>query len=144
MSDEDVAARRVRFFGVHDLAAGWYAERVAELVDRFDPANVPTNIADIIELHNVQQYLEHGLLPNAFTEEERNQAKERIPQICSAVARFFSAIDNTNFAAMVAGVGHEYHGDLLDLLGRNKAFKRCDGATVLPALRAAGVHLGHV
>jgi hypothetical protein len=74
---------------------------------------------DVLELHNVQQYLEHGLLPSAYTDEERSQASARIPQIRSAVARYFSGVDNTNFAAIVAGVDHDYHGDLLDLLGRN-------------------------
>lgn len=142
MSEQEAALRRVRFYGVHDLATGWHVPRVVELAERFDPKNAPTSTVDILELHNVQQYLEHGFLPNAYTEEERNQAKARIPQIRSAVARFFSAIDNTNFAALVAGVSHGYHGDLLDLLGRNKAFERCDAATVLPALAAAGVHLG--
>lgn len=97
---------------------------------------------DILELHNVQQYLEHLFLPNAYTEEERNQAREWIPQIRSAVGRYFSGVDKTNFAATVAGVGHDYHGGLLDRLGRNRAFERCDGATVLPALTAADVHLG--
>lgn len=144
MSDEDAALRRVRFYGVHDLATGWQVPRVVELVGQFDPKNAPTSIVDILELHNVQQYLEHGFLPNAYTEQERNHAKARIPQIRSAVARFFSVIDDTNFAAIVASVGHDYHGDLLDLLGRNKAFERCDGATVLPALTAAGVHLGEL
>jgi hypothetical protein len=126
------------------MATGWYIPRVAELAERFDPKKVATNIEDVLELHNVQQYLEHGLLPSAYNEDERNQAKARIPQIRSAVARFFSTIDNTNFAAVVAGVGREYHGDLLDLLGRNKAFERCDSVTVLQALTAAGVHLGEL
>lgn len=99
---------------------------------------------DILELHNVQQYLEHGFLPNDYTEEQRNQATGRIPQIRSSVARFFSTINDASFAATVAGVRHDYHGDLLDLLGRNKAFERCDGATVLPALTAAGVPLGEL
>lgn len=142
MNEVDARPRRVRFYGVHDMATGWYVPRVAELAERFDPKKVSKSIEDIIELHNVQQYLEHGFLPNAYNEDERNQAKARIPQIRSAVARFFSAIDNTNFAAVVAGVGREYHGDLLDLLGRNKAFERCDSVTVLHTLTAAGVHLG--
>ena len=144
MSKEDRKLRRVRFYGVHDLATGWHVPRVAELVEQFDPKSAPTSTVDILELHNVQQYLEHGFLPNSYTEDERDRAKARIPQIRSAVARFFSAIDNTNFAAIVAGVDHEYHEDLLDLLGRNKAFERCDGATVLPALRVTGVHLGEM
>ena len=134
--------RRVRFYGVHDLATGVHVPRVGELVEQFDPENVPTSTVDIIELYNVQQYLELELLPNSYAEEKRNQAKARIPQIRTVVARFFSTIDDTNFAAAVAGVGHEYHEDLLELLGRNKAFERCDSVTVLPALTAAGVHLG--
>lgn len=52
MSGEDDIARRVRFFGVHDLAAGWYVSRVAEIVEQFDAANPPSDAMDIIELHN--------------------------------------------------------------------------------------------
>jgi hypothetical protein len=144
VSDEDVALRRIRFFGVHDLAAGWYVERVAELVERFDPTNVPTNTVDIIELHNVQQYLENDFLPRAYTDAERALARSRIPQIRSAVARHFSTINDANCAFLVAGIDYDYHVDLLDLLGRNRAFERCDHATMLLALQQTGVHLGEL
>jgi hypothetical protein len=140
--EEDAAPLRVCFYGANDGAAGWHLPRIAELVERFDPQNVPTSTEDILELHNVQQYLEHGFFPNGYSEEQRTAAKARVPQIHSAVARFFSTISNTEFAAVVMGVGHDYRGDLLDLLGRYKAFERCDSATVLPALATAGVTLG--
>jgi hypothetical protein len=42
------------------MATGWYVPRVAELADQFDLKKVPTRTEDILELHNVQQYLEHG------------------------------------------------------------------------------------
>lgn len=142
MSEEDATMRRVRFFGVHDLAAGWYVERIAEIVAQFDPANVPAHAVDIIELHNVQQYLEHGFHPRDSTEAERAVAMSRIVQIRSAVARFFSVIDDANCASLVADVDFEYHADLLDLLGRNQAFERCSAPVMLNALDHAGVHLG--
>lgn len=123
------------------MAAGIHVLRVAELAERFDPKNVPTSTEDILELHNVQQYLEHGLLPNTYDEKQQTQAKARIPQIRGAVAKFFSAVDNTNFAAVVKGVTPEYRADLLDLLGRNSVFVRCDSAVVLPALVETGVRL---
>lgn len=144
LSEADSDLRRVRFYGIHDLATGWHVPRVVELVEQFDPGKFPTSTADVLELHNVQLYLEQGIFPNAYTEEERDRANARIPQIRSAVARFFSAIDNTNFVERVAAVGYDYHEDLLDLLGRYKAFERCDSATVLPALIAAGVDLGEM
>lgn len=138
---EDAAQRRVRFFGLGDLAIGWYVPRVVELAEQFDPKDVSTSVDDILELHNVQQYLEHGILPETYTQEERDQVTARVPQIRGAVARFFSVIDETNFETTVAGASREYHVDLLDLLGRYKAFERCDSGIVLPALTAAGVNL---
>lgn len=121
------------------MATGWQVPRVAQLADQFDPRHVSPRAEDVLELHNVQQYLEHGFLPSAYSEEQRDHAKAQIPRIHSAVARFFTAIDDENFAAVVSEVRHEYHGDLLDLLGRYGAFERCGSETVLPSLAAAGV-----
>ncbi|TFC35314.1 hypothetical protein [Cryobacterium sp. TMT2-42-4] len=144
MKEEDDEPRRVRFYGVHDLAAGWYSPRVAEIAVEFDPENPPTNIVDVLELHNVQQYLEHGSIPSTHTDEERHRLVALVPQIRSAVARFFTGIDSSNFAAIVAEVDYEYHRDLLDLLGRNKVFARCKSEIALQSLKAAGVHLGEL
>lgn len=144
MSEIDEAVRRVRFFSVHDLAAGWYVDRVAELAEQFDPANAPMAIGDLLELHNVQRYLEHDLLPRRYTDTERAQAKARIPQIRSAVARFFSFVDDTNCGTLIADIDHDYHADLLELLGRNKAFERCAPDVMLPTLDRVGLRLGEM
>lgn len=141
MTEADDLIRRVRFYGPHDLSAGLHAARVAQIAEAFNVDEVPTNINDVLELHNVQQYLEHGILPRDLDAEQHSDLMARIPLIRSTVARYFSEIDDTNFRAKVAGVNHEFHTDLLDLLGRDKAFKRCRADTVLPALTAAGVHL---
>jgi hypothetical protein len=147
VSEEDEEIRRVRFLGPNDLATGWFVQRAVELAEQFDPENAPTSTVDIIELHNVQQYLEHGFLPLTYNEEQHALAKARVPEIRSAVARFFSGVDDTNVATVVgdvAGGRPDYHRDLLELLGRHKAYERCTGATVLPALSMAGVHLGEI
>ncbi len=144
MNEVDVEQRRVCFYGLHDLAAGVHAPRAAELAAEFDPDAVLTSVMDALELHNVQKYLEHGLLPNSCSKEEAGQLVEQVPQIRSAVARYFASIDNESVAVLVAEVGYEFHSDLLDLLGQNKVFERCDSSTVLAALKAARVHLSEM
>lgn len=134
--------RRVRFFGGHDLATGWYVDRVGELVELFDPARPLASVVDAIELHNVQQYLEHGFLPHSFGDHRRALALARVPEIGGVVARFFSSIDDTNCPTLIVDVDFGYQGDLLDLLGRHKAFQRCSADVMLVALSAAGVRLG--
>ena len=142
MDSEERAARRVRFYGVHDMAAGYHVERVLEIVEQFDPTEVPATITDVIELSQVQAYLENRMFPRSYSEEQVEAAEARVPHLRSVIGRFFSTIDDSNVAAVVIGVDYEYHSALVELLGRNKAFDRCGASTMLPALAATDVHLG--
>lgn len=144
MRDDSRTPRRVRYYSVGDLAAGYHLTRAVELAERFDVDRPPTTATDVLELHNVQLYLEQGMTPNAYTAEQRDRARALVPAIRSTVARFFTQIDNANFAIKIADVERGYRQDLIDLLGRNKAFTQCDAGVVLPALKLAGVRLGDV
>jgi len=126
------------------LATGWYVDRVGELVEVFDAARPPTDVMDIIELHNVQQYIENDFLPQSYSAGQREQATGRTPEIRGAVARFFSSIDDTNCLALITDVDFGYHADLLELLGWNGAFQRCSAEVMLLALDRAGVRLGQL
>ena len=138
------AVRRVKFYGVQDLATRLYLERVVEIIEKFEVADTPTATVDAIELHNVQQYIENGLLPQTYTAEQCADAVRLVPKMRGAVARFFSAVDESNCAAVVADINYDYRADLLELLGRNKAYERCNPAIMLPALDAAGVHIAQM
>lgn len=142
MDSDEKAVRRVRFYGAQDMAAGFHVERVSEIVEQFDPAEVPGSITDAIELHHVLAYLENRIFPRAYSAEQVQTAEAWVPQLRSITVKFFSKVDDTNVASIVTGVDFEYHSTLVELLGRNKAFERCDASTMLPALAATGVHLG--
>ena len=126
------------------MATASYVPRVAELVEQFDGARVQDQATTVIELYNVQQYLEHNFLPTDYTEEDKAMAKSKIQQIESVVARFFSSVNDANCATFVKEVDHEYHSDLLNLLGRYGAFDRCSGSVMLSALEHIGTHLGEM
>jgi hypothetical protein len=126
------------------MATGMHVERVAELIEEFDPDDVPTTTVDVIELHNVQQYIENGFLPQSYAAEQRDLALSLVPKIRGAVARFFSAVDESNCASVVSDVNWYYRPDLLELLGRNRAFERCTPDTMLSALKDSGVHLSEM
>lgn len=144
MREEPGNLRRVRFYGVRDMAAGYYVQRVAEIALAFEPGSPPGTIMDALELHNVQQYLDSAIFPSSSTPAERKQMEAAALMIRSAVGRFFGRIDGSNFETIVSDVDHEYHADLLDLLGRGKAFQRCDARIALHSLKATGVHLGEM
>ena len=99
---------------------------------------------DLLELHNVQKYVEHGFVPREYTESQRALATSRIGQIRGAVAKFFSSVDNVNCSTLISKVDYEYHADLLELLGRSKAFERCDSAKMLKTLDQVGVNISEM
>jgi hypothetical protein len=124
------------------LAAGYYAQRAAEIALAFDPGRPPTKIVDVLELHNVEQYLENSIFPSSSTPAEREQMRAAAPTIHAAVAKFFGSINASNFDAVVREIDHEYRSDMLELLGRGGVFERCGVDIALPSLKVAGVHLG--
>lgn len=142
MDREDAAARRVRFYGATDLATPWQAGRAVEFAEQFDPTAAPTAAADVIELFNAQQYLEGGFFPAGYPDAQRARSQAKVRAMRSVIARFFTAIDDTNVEDLVAAVDYDFHADLLELLGRNKAFERCSPGAMLSALNATGVNLG--
>lgn len=144
MDDEDMSMHRVKFYGVYDLAAGLHADRVAELVQQFDPATPPSDTEDILELFNVQQYLENKTFPRSYDEAAKADAVAKIPKIKGAIGRHFSKINDSNFSQMVEGVNWQFLDDFIELLGRHKVFERCDAKIVLPALTDARIHVGQM
>ena len=144
MNDDATEINRVKFYGVADAATYWQAERIVEVITRFEADAALASVNDAIELHNVQLYIESGILPTSYSEAERAATAALFPRFRAAVAKFFFTINDTNVATQLTEIADVYRSDLLDLLGRNKAFERCNAETMLPALIAAGIHLNEM
>ncbi|WP_430868322.1 hypothetical protein [Demequina aurantiaca] len=137
MSVEIEEHKRVKFYGAGDLAAHWHVERVTELVKQFKSTS-PTNAVDAIELHNVSRYLDAGLLP------QLENLADQIRALEGKVARFFSIVDSAGVHAIITAIPRTYYSDLLDLLGRSKAYERCEPEVMLKALAEVGIDIGHM
>lgn len=144
MATEDAAERRLKFYGPNDYGTFWQVERAADFLERYEPPNIAPTLSDVLELHNAAQFAEHDFFPASYSEEQRAACRARVPQLRSAVGRYFNALDETNIAEVIVDVDFEYHSDLLELLGSFKVFDRCPAATVLPVLDATRIHLGEM
>lgn len=79
MNDDAMEFKRVKFYGATDLATYWQVERMAEVTARFDADAAPATVVEAIELHNVQLYIESGILPASYSEAERAAAVALVP-----------------------------------------------------------------
>lgn len=133
--------KHVKFYGPADFASYWQFDRIGHTISNFDATAVPWTTSDALELHNVQLFIESGILPVAYTPAERAAAVTLAPKMGAAAYRFFGAIDNTNVAAHLTEIPYYYQSDLLELLAQSKAFERCDAQVMLRALADAGISL---
>lgn len=142
MNQEGDRPLRVYFYGPDDGAVGIVVPRVVELASNFESGTAFETATDALEHHNVQKYLEHRLLPPGLDEEAIQQLLQKVRPLRAAIARFFSAISEDNLRDEFASVDHQYHRDLLEVLGQAKAFERFDGPRMLAVLKETGVHIG--
>lgn len=142
MANEDPVDRRVKFFGLNDLGTGFYAEGAARVLERYDPSSAEHSVTDVLELYNVQRFVEHGLFPDSYNDEQREAGKARITELRRTIGRFFSTIRDANLASILVDVDYFYRADVLELFGRNKVYERCSAAIVLPALEQIGIGVG--
>src|ERR1700722_20151769 len=138
MTNEDTDTR-VKFFGLNDLGTGFHVEGAAKVLERYDPSSTGHSVTDIVELYNVQRFVEHDLFPNAYPAEQREASKARITEVRRTIGRFFSTIQDANLASVLANVEYFYHADVLELFARHKVYERCSAAVVLPALEQIGI-----
>ncbi|MFF2632688.1 hypothetical protein ACFVR6_07405 [Microbacterium sp. NPDC058021] len=141
MESGEVGKRRLRFYGAGDYATYWQVDEAVEIVRRFDDVWSSRNVADVIELHNAQQLVQAGFVPQSLTDIEKLGLAATSSRIRSSVARFFTSVDSSNLDELIDGVPFEYHTDLLVLLGNNRAFERCDADQMLSVLTTNGIHL---
>jgi hypothetical protein len=141
MSTEPPAERCLKFYGLNDYGTYFQAQRAIEVVEQYDPGISLQCMSDVLELYNAQLFIENGLVPISYTPAEQKVVEDRIPEIRSAVARYFNSIDDGNVEDRVVDVGYAHHDDLLALLAKFKVYQRCAAEPLLAALDGAKVGL---
>ncbi len=133
--------RRIKYYGLRDLATSFYLKQVTETLENFDENRVYDDVNDVLELYNVLQYVEDLALPRSLKQSKMDQYVAMKPKIHKTIATFFNSIGDTNVADMIKDVVFDYHTDLLNLLARYKRFNVISSSTMLAALSASSVRV---
>lgn len=141
MATEDAQAKRLRFYGLADYGTFWQVERAVEVLEQYDSSVEVRTTSDVIELYNAQQFAENALFPASLDVSRREACQALIPQLQKTIAKHFNGIDTVNQSTRIADVDHEYHADLLQLLGKFGVYERVPATALLPVLESTDVSL---
>lgn len=133
--------RRIKYYGLRDLATSFYSKQVIEVLDDFDETRAYSDINDVLELHNVLQYVEDLALPRSLKQSKVNHYVGMKPKIHKVIATFFNSIDNKSATTAIRDVVFDYHPDLLNLLSRYKRFDSISAPVMLSTLTANNIRI---
>ena len=141
MGDIKKNSNRVKFHGSGDMSIGFYAGLVTDTLDNFDETKTDFSAEEVLELYNILQFLQKGILPSSLSIKKQDSYKALIPKLNTAIKSFFDALDEKNMGVNLSGVSNVYTGDLVSLLSKHKVHERVDASKLLNILKEAGVSI---
>lgn len=143
MSDKKVD-KRLKFYGLNDYGTFFEVKRTMDYLDDYDENRTDYALVEAIELYNVLQFVEHGVLPEDCSDKKRDTYKALIPKFKKSISLFFNAIDESNVQSIITGIDYNYRKDLLSLLAKYKVHERTLALTLLSALRCIGISISDI
>ena len=123
-SDSKLDYDGVRFYGRNDLANHWEVKKAETVLNSFDPNKTYENINEIIELYNVQELINSGIVLETWTQEQYQNYKDKVSLFTAIIGKFFSQIKDENFLETISSVSLLYRNNFWALFVRFRTYKR--------------------
>ncbi|MBR4473003.1 MAG: hypothetical protein IKS55_05150 [Oscillospiraceae bacterium] len=120
----------IKYYSNNDMSIGHYLEQAEIFLNAFDSSkhfSEYTDINEIIELFNIQQLMNSGVLLVKWDEHTVEALKNTCGQFDAIIGRFFSGIKTDNFIKCFQAVAPYYIGDFWHLFSKYKTYSRVDG-----------------
>jgi transcriptional regulator with XRE-family HTH domain len=136
---EEASERRIKYYGLRDLATSFYLKPAMKLLDDYEESKTDYDINDILELYNVLMYVENLALPRNIEKTKLDEYVALKPKLHKSIVLFFNAITEVNALTVIKEVDFNYHDDLLTLLARYKRYDNISAGVMLRALKSSKI-----
>ena len=116
--------RGIKFYSANDMSSGWYLGKAQKIMDNFDVEIEYTDVNKIIELYNIQQFFEHGIFLNEWSEKEREHYIAISKQFTKYIGIFFSKIDDDNIESVLSSIDSAYIQNFWEIFTKLKIYNR--------------------
>lgn len=120
MNKDDI--QRVVFYSINDMAGGHHLLK-GEKILRNSSVIESNDINDILELHNIKQYIDNGLYLVGWSKDDIEEFKKSAQQYGNVVGQFMSRLDDNNFTYYYDEVIREYKKSFWTLVNNQKIYK---------------------
>ena len=124
----------VKYYSNNDLSIGFNLEQAESVIKNIDSEKEYKNVNEVIELFNIQQLMESGVLLKKWDEQTIYRLKNTCKSFNAKIGKYFATIDTANFVEVFQNVDTAYIEDFWLLFSKYKAFSRVEGNALIEIL----------
>lgn len=124
----------IKYYSNNDMSIGYSLEQAEPVINAFDPAKEYTDINKVIELFNIQQLMDSGVLLTKWDSQTVEKLKATCKLFNEKIGRFFAGINNDNFIEVFKSLNSLYIEDYWFLFSRYKVYTRVEGTAFISLL----------
>ena len=119
---------RVKFYSTSDWSCGYNLEKLYEVLNNYDDKKEDYDINEIIEFYNMAKFIENECFLVKWSEKEKKQIQDKLPQLKATIGKFCANINNTNFIDLFNNIDKEnfYQEDFFKLIEKYNVFVRIE------------------
>lgn len=133
MDSNDIV--RVKFYSVKDLSLGFDTERIETLINNFVLEAKRTDINEIIELYNVQQFFKNKIYSKYWDKNKMDDYIKIINSFKIVIGRHFSNININNLESIIEDVNYNYRDDFWKIINEYKVYKKMPAEIFIKILK---------
>ncbi|GFZ25542.1 hypothetical protein CMETHOX_34650 [Lacrimispora indolis] len=122
MDENDVL--RVKYYSVSDLSAGFYIKRIEDIICNFVVEVKRTDINEIIELYNIEQFFQNKIYSRYWTKQQLNNYSGIVKFFSKVMGKYFSEIDIDVLESVFDNIDSNYRDDFWKLIERYKVYEK--------------------
>lgn len=115
---------RVVFYSASDLSAGGHLQDAEPILRGFNPGLPHTDANEVLELYNIQLYIEAECRLRTWTDNDMNQFKQTVKSFKPFIVAFASRLDESTFAVEYAKVEVDLKPTFWTLFALYKSYER--------------------
>lgn len=115
---------RVKFYGEHDMSAGWHLKRAESVLENWNGSTNITEINQVIEFYNIKKYFDCGIRLEQWDESTYAAYKAKYQKIPGLLGRFCSTISDANLETLYTSIDHDYIDNFWQLVCDYKVYQR--------------------
>ena len=135
---------RIKFYSEYDLSAGWYLQKIENILNDWKDHTEELNINDILELYNIKRYFDATLFLKSWSTNTAENYKRIVNTFPSIIGRFCSKLSNENFIQIYNELDKEYKDDFWQMVADFKIFNQISHECINTLLKDNEIAIWHI